>query len=322
LKRAVRGYGFRIDRCAIVRNDQLMKASSMTARIIDGKAIAADLRSKVAVEVQRLGKDHALVPGLAVVMVGENPASAVYVRSKGKQTVEAGMRSFDHRLPETVSESELLALVGKLNADPAVHGILVQLPLPKQVDSQKVLNAIDPAKDVDGFHPLNAGRLARGLPGLVPCTPLGCVILAKTVRPSLVGLDAVVIGRSNIVGKPLAQLLIGENATVTVAHSKTRDLLALCRSKDLLFAAIGRPELVKGSWIKPGATVIDVGINRITAADGKSRIVGDVAFDEARAVAGAITPVPGGVGPMTIACLLVNTLRAACAARGLPAPAV
>jgi methylenetetrahydrofolate dehydrogenase (NADP+)/methenyltetrahydrofolate cyclohydrolase len=203
-----------------------------------------------------------------------------------------------------------------------VHGILVQLPLPAQIDAQKVIAAIDPAKDVDGFHPFNAGRLARGLPGLVPCTPLGCVILAKTVRPSLVGLDAVVIGRSNIVGKPLAQLLIAESATVTVAHSKTRDLPALCRSKDLLFAAIGRPELIKRDWIKPGATVIDVGINRVAAADGKSRIVGDVAFAEACTVAGAITPVPGGVGPMTIACLLTNTLRAACAARGLPAPAI
>jgi methylenetetrahydrofolate dehydrogenase (NADP+)/methenyltetrahydrofolate cyclohydrolase len=232
------------------------------------------------------------------------------------------MRSFDHRLAETAGEDALLGLIARLNADPAVHGILVQLPLPAQIDAQKVIAAIDPAKDVDGFHPVNAGRLARGLPGLVPCTPLGCVILAKTVRPSLVGLDAVVIGRSNIVGKPLAQLLIAESATVTVAHSKTRDLPALCRSKDLLFAAIGRPELIKRDWIKPGATVIDVGINRVAAADGKSRIVGDVAFAEACAVAGAITPVPGGVGPMTIACLLTNTLRAACAARGLPAPAI
>jgi methylenetetrahydrofolate dehydrogenase (NADP+)/methenyltetrahydrofolate cyclohydrolase len=294
----------------------------MSATIIDGKAIAADLRARAAAEVARLAGAHGFTPGIAVVLVGNDPASEVYVRTKSRQVVETGMRLFDHRLPQTAREDELLGLIARLNADPAVHGILVQLPLPRQIEAQKVIAAIDPAKDVDGFHPLNAGRLARGLPGLVPCTPLGCVILAKTVRPSLVGLDAVVIGRSNIVGKPLAQLLIGENATVTVAHSKTRDLLALCRSKDLLFAAIGRPELVKGSWIKPGATVIDVGINRITAADGKSRIVGDVAFDEARAVAGAITPVPGGVGPMTIACLLVNTLRAACAARGLPAPAV
>jgi methylenetetrahydrofolate dehydrogenase (NADP+)/methenyltetrahydrofolate cyclohydrolase len=294
----------------------------MSATIIDGKAIAADLRARAAAEVARLAGARGFTPGIAVVLVGNDPASEVYVRTKSRQVIETGMRLFDHRLPETAGEHELLGLIARLNADPAVHGILVQLPLPRQIEAQKVIAAIDPAKDVDGFHPLNAGRLARGLPGLVPCTPLGCVILAKTVRPSLVGLDAVVIGRSNIVGKPLAQLLIGENATVTVAHSKTRDLLALCRSKDLLFAAIGRPELVKGSWIKPGATVIDVGINRITAADGKSRIVGDVAFDEARAVAGAITPVPGGVGPMTIACLLVNTLRAACAARGLPAPAV
>jgi len=294
----------------------------MTARIIDGKAIAADLRAKIAAEVQRLRAEHKLEPGLAVVLVGENPASAVYVRSKGKQTVEAGMKSFDHRLPEQVSESELLALVDKLNADPAVHGILVQLPLPKQVDSPKVLNAIDPRKDVDGFHPVNAGRLATGLPALTPCTPLGCVMLAKTVHASLEGLDAVIVGRSNIVGKPLIQLLLNENATVTVAHSKTRDLPAVCRRADVLFAAVGRPEMVRGDWVKPGATVIDVGINRISGPDGKSKIVGDVAFAEVAEIAGAITPVPGGVGPMTIACLLVNTVRAACAIRGLPAPAV
>ena len=294
----------------------------MSAHIIDGKAIAAGLRAKVAAEVQRLRTAHQLTPGLAVVLVGENPASAVYVRSKGKQTVEAGMRSFDHRLPESVSESDLLALVQKLNADPAVHGILVQLPLPKQVDSQKVLAAIDPAKDVDGFHPVNAGRLATGLPALVPCTPLGCVILAKTVHSSLEGMEAVILGRSNIVGKPLIQLLLSENATVTVAHSKTRDLPAVCRRADLLFAAVGRPEMVRGDWVKPGATVIDVGINRISGADGKNRIVGDVAFAEAAEVAGAITPAPGGVGPMTIACLLVNTVRAACAIHGLPKPAV
>ncbi len=294
----------------------------MTATIIDGKAIAAALRGKVAAEVQRLLREHALTPGLAVVLVGENPASAVYVRSKAKQTVEAGMKSFDHRLPETVSEDELLALVQKLNADPAVHGILVQLPLPWQIDSQKVLSAVDPAKDVDGFHPVNAGRLATGLPALVPCTPLGCVMLAKTVHGALAGMEAVIVGRSNIVGKPLIQLLLNENATVTIAHSKTRDLPAVCRRADILFAAVGRPEMVRGDWIKPGATVIDVGINRIATADGKGRIVGDVAFAEASAVAGAITPVPGGVGPMTIACLLVNTMRAACAIRGLPAPAV
>jgi methylenetetrahydrofolate dehydrogenase (NADP+) / methenyltetrahydrofolate cyclohydrolase len=294
----------------------------MPARIIDGKAIAAELRAAVAAEVQRLAREHQVEPGLAVVLVGENPASAVYVRNKSKQTIEAGMRSFDHRLPETVSESDLLALVGKLNADPAVHGILVQLPLPRQVDSQKVLNAIDPAKDVDGFHPMNAGRLSTGLPALTPCTPLGCIMLAKSVHRSLEGMNAVIVGRSNIVGKPLIQLLLNENATVTVAHSKTRDLPEVCRRADLLFAAVGRAEMVRGDWVKPGATVIDVGINRISGSDGKNRIVGDVAFAEAEALAGAITPVPGGVGPMTIACLLVNTVRAACTIRGLPAPAV
>jgi methylenetetrahydrofolate dehydrogenase (NADP+)/methenyltetrahydrofolate cyclohydrolase len=294
----------------------------MSAHIIDGKAIAAELRAAVAAEVQRLRAAHDLTPGLAVVLVGENPASAVYVRNKSKQTVEAGMRSFDHKLSEATPERDVLALVGKLNADPAVHGILVQLPLPRQIDSQKVLNAVDPAKDVDGFHPVNAGRLSVGLPALTPGTPLGCIHLARSVHRSLEGMEAVVVGRSNIVGKPLVQLLLNENATVTVAHSRTRDLPAVCRRADLLFAAVGRPEMVRGDWVKPGATVIDVGINRITAADGKNRIVGDVAYAEARSVAGAITPVPGGVGPMTIACLLVNTLRAACAIHGLPKPAV
>jgi methylenetetrahydrofolate dehydrogenase (NADP+) / methenyltetrahydrofolate cyclohydrolase len=294
----------------------------MTATIIDGKTIAAELRAKVADEVQRLSKAHGLMPGLAVVLVGANPASEVYVGSKKKMTVEAGMRSFDHALPETVSEQELLALIARLNADRAVNGILVQLPLPAHIDTQKVIAAIDPGKDVDGFHPMNAGRLATGLPALVPCTPLGCVILAKRVHASLAGLDAVVLGRSNIVGKPLAQLLLNENATVTITHSKTRDLAAVCRRADLLFAAIGRPETVKADFIKPGATVVDVGINRIAAANGKKRIVGDVAYAEASNVAGAITPVPGGVGPMTIACLLVNTLRAACASAGLPPPGV
>jgi methylenetetrahydrofolate dehydrogenase (NADP+)/methenyltetrahydrofolate cyclohydrolase len=293
----------------------------MPARIIDGKAIAAELRAAVADEVQRLAAQN-LVPGLAVVLVGENPASAVYVRNKSKQTVEAGMRSFDHKLAEDTPEREVLALVGKLNADPTVHGILVQLPLPRQIDSQKVLNAIDPAKDVDGFHPMNAGRLSTGLPALTPGTPLGCIHLARSVHGSLEGMEAVVVGRSNIVGKPLVQLLLNENATVTVAHSKTRDLPAVCRRADLLFAAVGRPEMIRAGWIKPGATVIDVGINRITGSDGKNRIVGDVAYDEAAAVAGAITPVPGGVGPMTIACLLANTVRAACAIHGLPKPAV
>jgi len=295
----------------------------VTATIIDGKAIAAALRGKVATEVKRLTTEHGLTPGLAVVLAGNNPASESYVGSKAKATKEAGMNSFDHRLPETVGEAELLALVNKLNADPDVHGILVQLPLPKQIDAQKVLDTIDPAKDVDGFHPVNAGRLASGLPALVPCTPLGCVMLAKTVHPSLAGLDAVVIGRSNIVGKPVTQLLLAENATVTVTHSKTRDLPAVCRRADILVAAIGRAEFVRGDWIKPGATVIDVGINRVPGAiPGKSKLVGDVAFSEAVQVAGAITPVPGGVGPMTIACLMVNTVRAACAIKGLPAPSV
>jgi methylenetetrahydrofolate dehydrogenase (NADP+)/methenyltetrahydrofolate cyclohydrolase len=295
----------------------------MTATVIDGKAIAAALRGKVATEVKRLTAEHGLTPGLAVVLAGNNPASESYVGSKAKATKEAGMNSFDHRLPDTVGEAELLALVKKLNADPAVHGILVQLPLPKQIDAQKVLDTIDPTKDVDGFHPVNAGRLASGLPALVPCTPLGCLMLAKTVHPSLAGLDAVVIGRSNIVGKPVTQLLLAENATVTVTHSKTRDLPAVCRRADILVAAIGRPEYVRGDWIKPGATVIDVGINRVPGSvPGKSKLVGDVAFAEAVQVAGAITPVPGGVGPMTIACLMVNTVRATCAIKGLPTPAV
>jgi len=295
----------------------------MTAKIIDGKEISAQTRAKVAAEVQWLARDHQVTPGLAVVLVGNNPASEVYVGSKKKQTVEAGMRSFDHHLPETTSEAELLALISQLNADKAVNGILVQLPLPKQIDAQKVIAAIDPGKDVDGFHPLNAGRLATGLPALVPCTPLGCVILAKSVLPTLAGLEVIVVGRSNIVGKPLAQLLIAESATVTVAHSKTRDLPDVCRRADVLFAAVGRPEMIRGDWVRPGATVIDVGINRVpSATPGKTRIVGDVAYAEAAERAGAITPVPGGVGPMTIACLLVNTVRAACAANNLPPPAV
>ena len=232
------------------------------------------------------------------------------------------MKSFDHRLPQETTEAELLTLIGRLNTDPTVHGILVQLPLPAQIDPHKIINAIDPAKDVDGFHPVNAGRLCAGLPALAPCTPIGCVLLAKTVLPSLAGLEAAVIGRSNIVGKPLAQLLLAENATVTVAHSKTRDLPAVCRQADLLFAAVGRPEMVRRDWVKPGAVVIDVGINRVAGTDGKSRIVGDVAFAEVVPVAGAITPVPGGVGPMTIACLLLNTLTAACIQNGLPPPAI
>ena len=294
----------------------------MSARIIDGKAIGADLRGKLAVEVTRLKAAHKLVPGIAVVLVGDNPASGVYVRTKSKAVAEAGMRAFDHKLPATTPEAELLDLIGKLNADAAVNGILVQLPLPPQIDAQKVIAAIDPGKDVDGFHPINVGRLASGLPGLVPCTPLGCVLLAKTVHSSLAGLEAVVIGRSNIVGKPVAQLLLAENATVTIAHSKTRDLPAVCRRADVLVAAIGRPEMVRGDWVKLGATVIDVGINRVAGEAGKSKIVGDVAYAEASQIAGAITPVPGGVGPMTIACLLLNTLRAACAQRGLSAPRI
>jgi methylenetetrahydrofolate dehydrogenase (NADP+)/methenyltetrahydrofolate cyclohydrolase len=294
----------------------------MTAQIIDGKLIAAELRGRVADEVARVKRDHGLTPGLAVVLVGNDPASEVYVRSKHKQSQAAGMASFEHVLPANVTQAELLAVIATLNADPAVHGILVQLPLPKGLDTEAVIAAIDPAKDVDGLHPANAGRLAGGLPALSPCTPLGCIILTKSVHPSLEGMNAIVIGRSNLVGRPLLQLLLNENATVTIAHSRSRDLPALCRQADLVYAAVGRPEMVRGDWIKPGATVIDVGITRLPTDDGKTRLVGDVAFTEALGVAGAITPVPGGVGQMTVACLLVNTLRAACAIRGLPAPAV
>jgi methylenetetrahydrofolate dehydrogenase (NADP+) / methenyltetrahydrofolate cyclohydrolase len=294
----------------------------MTARIIDGKLIAADLRAQVANEVARVKRDHGLTPGLAVVLVGNDPASEVYVRSKHTQTQAAGMASFEHKLPADVSQDELLALIGKLNADPTVHGILVQLPLPKGLVTETVVNAIDPAKDVDGLHPHNAGRLAGGLPALAPCTPLGCIILSKTVHASLEGMNAIVIGRSNLVGRPLVQLLLNENATVTIAHSRSRDLAALTARADLVYAAVGRPEMVKRDWIKPGATVIDVGINRIPTAEGKTKLVGDVAYAEVAEVAGAITPVPGGVGQMTVACLLVNTLHAACAIAGLPKPAV
>src|SRR6266513_4596191 len=249
---------------------------AMTAKIIDGRAIAADLRGEVADAVHRLSRDRGITPGLAVVLVGNNLASESYVASKMKITVGSGMRSFDHRLPKETSEGDLLALIGRLNADPTVHGILVQLPLPAQINPHKIIAAVDPAKDVDGFSPVNAGRLAAGLPALAPCTPVGCVLLAKTMMPSLAGLEAVVIGRSNIVGKPLAQLLLAENATVTVAHSKTRELAAVCRRADLLFAAVGRPEMVRRDWVKPGATVIDIGVNRVTEAGGRSRIVGDV----------------------------------------------
>ena len=294
----------------------------MTARIIDGKTISADLRGKVTDAVHRLRRDRGVVPGIAVVLVGDNPASEVYVRNKTKAVAESGMRALDRKLPATTSEADLLALIAELNADAAVNGILVQLPLPKQINAQRIIAALDPAKDVDGFHPLNAGRLASAQPALVPCTPLGCVLLAKTVHASLEGLEAVVVGRSNIVGKPVAQLLLAENATVTICHSKTRDLTEVCKRADLLVAAIGNPEFVRGHWLKSGATVIDVGINRVPGPGGKSRIVGDVAFAEAAQVAGAITPVPGGVGPMTIACLLLNTLHAACAQNGFPAPKI
>ncbi|WP_372426185.1 bifunctional methylenetetrahydrofolate dehydrogenase/methenyltetrahydrofolate cyclohydrolase FolD [Salinarimonas chemoclinalis] len=291
----------------------------MTATLIDGKAFAAGLRARVAEEVRALAA-RGVVPGLAVVLVGEDPASAVYVRNKAAQTVEAGMRSFQHRLPASTGQAELLALVATLNADPAVDGILVQLPLPAQIDPQAVIEAIAPEKDVDGFHPMNVGRLATGMAGLVPCTPLGASMLIDSVRPDVAGLEAVVIGRSSIVGKPMAQLLLQRSATVTIAHSRTRDLAAVCRRADVLVAAVGRPEMVRGDWIKPGAVVIDVGINRVPSpegGEGRTRLVGDVAFAEAAAVAGAITPVPGGVGPMTIACLLANTLQAAKARRGI-----
>jgi len=292
----------------------------MSAKIIDGKAAAATLRERVTEEVARLEAEHSLQPGLAVVLVGEDPASQVYVRNKGRQTLECGMRSFEHKLPTSVSEKELLGLVAELNADDTVNGILVQLPLPAHIDAQSVIEAIDPAKDVDGFHPMNTGGLSNGDPSaLVPCTPLGCLMLLHAQYPEgLSGLNAVVIGRSNIVGKPMAQLLLQESCTVTIAHSRTRDLPALCRSADILVAAVGRAEIVRGDWIRPGATVIDVGINRVEVpGQEKAKLRGDVAFDEAREVAGAITPVPGGVGPMTIACLLRNTVVAACRQRAL-----
>jgi methylenetetrahydrofolate dehydrogenase (NADP+)/methenyltetrahydrofolate cyclohydrolase len=294
----------------------------MTARIINGKVIASELRARVAGEVARVKRENGITPGLAVVLVGNDPASEVYVRSKHKQTQEAGMASFEHRLPADVAQDDVLALVGDLNRDSRVHGILVQLPLPKSLDTETIINAIDPAKDVDGLHPNNAGRLAGGFAALSPCTPLGCIILTKSVHASLEGMNAIVIGRSNLVGRPLVQLLLNENATVTIAHSRSRNLAQLCAGADLVYAAVGKPAMVRGDWIKPGATVIDVGINRLPGTDGKTRLVGDVAFDEALEVAGAITPVPGGVGQMTVACLLVNTLRAACAIHGLPKPAV
>jgi methylenetetrahydrofolate dehydrogenase (NADP+)/methenyltetrahydrofolate cyclohydrolase len=289
--------------------------TSVAARIIDGKAFAATLRERVAVEVARLREEHGVVPGLAVVLVGEDPASNVYVRSKGKQTKEAGMASFEHRLPADTSEEALLGLVRSLNADPAVHGILVQLPLPAHLNSDLVVNSIAPEKDVDGFHVSNVGLLGTGQRAMVPCTPLGCLLLLRDLHGSLAGMEAVVIGRSNIVGKPMAQLLLGESCTVTVAHSRTRDLPGVVRRADIVVAAVGRPGMVKGEWIKPGATVIDVGINRTEAG-----LVGDCDFGPCAEVAGAITPVPGGVGPMTIACLLSNTVTACRRSLGLPDP--
>ena len=293
--------------------------SQAQARIIDGKAMAAELRAGLKLKIADLEAEHGLVPGLAVVRVGDNPASAIYVRNKGKAAEEAGMVSRDLTLPDTTSQDALLVALARLNGDPELHGILVQLPLPDHIDPAAVIDAIDPAKDVDGFHVINAGRLASGQPGLVPCTPLGCLIMLKHVLGDLKGQRALVVGRSNIVGKPIAQLLLAEHCTVTIAHSRTRDLAGECQGADILIAAIGRPEMVRGEWIKPGATVIDVGINRLDVGGGKTKLVGDVAFDEAVKVAGAITPVPGGVGPMTIACLLQNTYLAAYRQAGIEA---
>jgi methylenetetrahydrofolate dehydrogenase (NADP+)/methenyltetrahydrofolate cyclohydrolase len=299
-----------------------MKGHGMAAEIIDGKAFAARVRGQVAKQVAALKAGHGIVPGLAVVLVGEDPASQVYVKNKGRQTVEVGMTSFEHRLDAATPEADILALVAQLNADPAVHGILVQLPLPAHVDAAKVINTIAPSKDVDGFHISNVGLLGTGQKALVPCTPLGCLMMLRDHHGDLTGMEAVVVGRSNIVGKPMAQLLLGDSCTVTIAHSRTRDLGAVCRRADILVAAVGRPEMIRGDWVKPGATVIDVGINRVPHPDdpSKTRLVGDCDYDSCAAVAGAITPVPGGVGPMTIACLLANTLTACCRANGLPEP--
>lgn len=300
-----------------------MAVEPARASLIDGKAFSQTLVERVAAAAARLESAHGVKPGLAVVIVGEDPASQLYVRNKGETTLKAGMRSDTHRLPAETTQAELLALIASLNADAGIHGILVQLPLPKHIDSAAVLGAIDPDKDVDGFHVVNVGRLAVGLPGMIPCTPLGSLMMLKDQLGDLSGLNAVIVGRSNIVGKPMAQLLLGESCTVTIAHSRTRDLPALCRTADILVAAVGRPEMIKGDWIKPGATVIDVGINRVPskdpvkAAEGKTRVVGDVDFHEAVEVAGRITPVPGGVGPMTIACLLANTYTAACRSVGV-----
>ncbi|MEM9967686.1 MAG: bifunctional methylenetetrahydrofolate dehydrogenase/methenyltetrahydrofolate cyclohydrolase FolD [Pseudomonadota bacterium] len=295
----------------------------MAATVMDGKAFAASVRGKVADHVARLKSDHGITPGLAVVLVGEDPASQVYVRSKGKMTVQVGMKSIEHRLAAETRENDLLALIDQLNSDPEVHGILVQLPLPKHLDENLVINAIDPAKDVDGFHISNVGLLATGQKSMVPCTPLGCLMMLREHHGSLSGMDAVVIGRSNIVGKPMAQLLLNDSATVTIAHSRTKNLADLVRQADIVVAAVGRAEMVPGDWIKEGATVIDVGINRIEApekGEGKTRLVGDVHYESCAARAGAITPVPGGVGPMTIACLLANTVTATCRANGLAEP--
>ncbi len=306
-------------RCGLGTHERKGWELDMAARIIDGKAYAVRVRGAVASHVERLKARHGITPGLAVVLIGEDPASQVYVRSKGKQTVEAGMNSFEHKLSADTPQKDLLALVDRLNEDPAVHGILVQLPLPKHLNEDLVINAIDPAKDVDGFHISNVGLLATGQKAMVPCTPLGCLMLLRDVHATLSGMDAVVVGRSNIVGKPMANLLLRDSCTVTIAHSRTKDLGAVCRRADILVAAVGRAEMIKGEWIKPGATVIDVGINRIER-NGKTTLVGDVDFASAATVAGAITPVPGGVGPMTIACLLANTLTACCRANGLPEP--
>ncbi len=290
------------------------------ATIIDGKAFAANLRGEIARKVDLLKQNHGLTPGLAVVLVGEDPASQVYVRSKGKQTVEAGMNSFEHKLDESTSQEDLLALIDQLNGDPEVHGILVQLPLPSHIDEEAVINSISVNKDVDGFHLSNVGKLSIGAEGIVPCTPLGSLMMLKDHLGDLSGKKAIVVGRSNIVGKPMAALLLKESCTVTIAHSRTQDLPGECREADIVVAAVGRPEMVKGDWIKPGATVIDVGINRVETEDGGTRLVGDVEFDSAAEVAGAITPVPGGVGPMTIACLLHNTMQQACRINGIEIP--
>jgi methylenetetrahydrofolate dehydrogenase (NADP+)/methenyltetrahydrofolate cyclohydrolase len=291
----------------------------MTATLIDGKAFAAKVRAQVADHVTHIKAERGETPGLAVVLVGEDPASQVYVRNKGTQTLEVGMESYEYKLDASTPQEELVALIQKLNADPKVHGILVQLPLPAHLNSDLVINTIDPSKDVDGFHISNVGLLGTGQKSMVPCTPLGCLMMLRDHHGSLSGMNAVVVGRSNIVGKPMAQLLLGDSCTVTIAHSRTKDLAAVCRGADILVAAVGRPEMVLGEWVKPGATVIDVGINRIER-DGKTKLVGDVHFESAAKVAGAITPVPGGVGPMTIACLLANTLTAYCRAKGLPEP--